>query len=121
MIVGIEGHITTKELTHVDVQTASGLIYRVYISLNTHAALHDKHVTLHTSHIIREDSHTLYGFSDPTERVMFEMLLKVNGVGPKVATAICSTFTPQTFAQIVQSGDANALTKVPGIGRTPAG
>ena len=52
---------------------------------------------------------------------MFEMLLKVNGVGPKVATAICSTFTPQTFAQIVQSGDANALTKVPGIGKKSAG
>jgi len=115
MIVGIEGEIELKEptLLHINV---NGLIYEVNISLNTSNSIDKKRVKLATTQIIREDSHSLYGFYSKDEKKMFDSLLKVNGVGPKVALAVCSTFTPIDFSNIIASKDINALKKVPGIG-----
>jgi holliday junction DNA helicase RuvA len=115
MIVGLNGTIIKKEMTllHLDVQ---GVVYKVFISLHCYSLIKDSHITLHTTHIIREDSWQLYGFVDTHEQKLFETLIKINGVGPKVAMAICSTFTPQHFASITQTKNATALTSVPGIG-----
>ena len=115
MIVGIEGVIEHKEPTLIHINVG-GLIYRVNVSLNTSASLKSNSVKLVTTQIIREDSHQLFGFRESSEKKMFDTLLKINGVGPKVALAVCSTFVPETFAKIVSSKDVTMLKRVPGIG-----
>jgi holliday junction DNA helicase RuvA len=121
MIAGIVGKIIKKGPTYVDLFTAGGVIYRVFISVNGYSAINSEEVKLVTTPIYREDAQLLYGFLDENEQRMFEMLIKINGVGPKVAMAVCSTFVPSTFAQIVQDKDINALKRVPGIGPKSAG
>lgn len=115
MIVGIEGTIEKKEPTGVHLNV-NGLIYEVFISLNCSAQLTKNNIKLFTTHIIKEDSQSLYGFYDLNEKKLFDTVIKINGVGPKVALAICSTFTPSTFAQIVSANDVTMLKRVPGIG-----
>lgn len=115
MIVGIEGTIEKKEPTSVHINV-NGLIYEVFISINTFHALETDKIKLHTIQIIREDAHSLYGFSSENEKQMFAQLIKINGVGPKVGLATCSTFTPSSFAAIVHSNDVASLKRVPGIG-----
>ncbi len=115
MIVGIEGKIERKDptLLHINV---GGLIYEVHVSINCSSKIDKNNERLYTTHIIREDSQTLYGFLDPNEKKLFDTVIKINGVGPKVALAICSTFTPTSFAQVVSSNDVSMLKRVPGIG-----
>ena len=115
MIIGLEGTIEKKEptLLHVNV---NGLIYEVFVSVNCSSKIVGKIIKLNITHIIREDSQTLYGFLDANEKKLFDTVIKINGVGPKVALAICSTFTPSSFAQIVSSNDISMLKRVPGIG-----
>ena len=115
MIVGLEGTLEKKEptLLHINV---NGVIYEVLTSINGSSAITDKKVKIITTQIIKEDSQTLYGFADINEQKMFNTLIKINGVGPKVALAICSTFTPITFAQIVNEKNVDMLKRVPGIG-----
>lgn len=115
MIVGIEGIVEQKEPTTVHINI-SGLIYEVHISINTSNQITTNKIKLLVTQIIREDANLLFGFIDISEKKMFDTLLKINGVGPKVALAICSTFTPSTFANIVNSKDINMLKRVPGIG-----
>ncbi len=120
MIVGLRGLVAHKEpsLVHIEV---SGVIYEVFISLQSYSALGADEVLLHTSHIIREDAELLYGFISKDEKFLFENLLKINGVGPKVAMAICSTYTPSQFAAIISNKDVKAIQNVPGIGPKSAG
>lgn len=120
MIVGLKGNIQYKEPTfvHVDV---SGVIYEVFISLQAFSALPEKEVQLFTSHIIREDAQLLFGFLNMSEKKLFERLIKISGVGPKVAIAICSTYTPTQFATIINNKDVNGIKKVSGIGPKSAG
>lgn len=115
MIVGLEGNIEKKEPTSLNINV-NGLIYEVFVSLNCSSAISDSKIKLFITHIIREDSQSLYGFLDPNEKKLFDTVIKINGVGPKVALAICSTFTPTTFANIVSSNDISMLKRVPGIG-----
>lgn len=120
MIVGLNGSVKYKEpaFVHVDV---NGVVYEVFISLQTFSALPKSEVELYTSHIIREDAQLLYGFIDISEKKLFERLIKINGVGPKVAMAICSTYTPAQFATVINNKDLNGVKKVPGIGPKSAG
>ena len=120
MIVGIEGAIERKEptLLHVNVH---GLIYEVFISLQTYGAIGSDRVKLHTSHIIREDAQLLFGFYEAGEKALFERLIKISGVGPKVAQAICSTYSASQFAQVIAANDVAGLKRVPGIGPKSAG
>jgi Holliday junction DNA helicase RuvA len=115
MIVGIQGKLEKKEPTLLHINT-NGLIYEVFVSINCSSAIIKDDVKLHTTQIIREDTNTLYGFIDANEKKLFDTVIKINGVGPKVALAICSTFTPSSFAQIVSSSDVGTLKRVPGIG-----
>ena len=115
MIVGIEGEIVEKEPTYLHIRVG-GLIYEVNVSLNTSNAITSESVKLFVSQIIKEDSNTLFGFSSKAEKSIFDRLIKINGVGPKVALAICSTFSPEEFINIVNSKDVSMLKKVPGIG-----
>ena len=77
-------------------------------------------VTLYTHLVVREDAHLLYGFSRVSQRQLFRNLLKVNGVGPRVALAILSGLSDQEFMQCLLHEDIGRLTKVPGIGRKTA-
>jgi Holliday junction DNA helicase RuvA len=103
---------------HIDV---NGVVYEVFISLHTFSALPKKDISLYITHIIREDAQLLFGFLDMSEKKMFARLIKINGVGPKVAMAICSTYTPSQFANIINNKDVNGVKKVPGIGPKSAG
>ena len=118
MIVGLRGRILKKEPTSVHIEV-HGVVYEVFISLNTSAQLDcmDKsEIFLHTTHIIREDSETLYGFATEEEKRLFDRLIRLSGVGPKVALAICSTFKPSEFVEAVRQKSVAKLKKVPGIG-----
>ncbi len=77
-------------------------------------------VTLFTHLAVREDAHTLYGFIALGDRTLFRNLLKVNGVGARLALTILSGMSAQTFVACVQAGDADALVKLPGIGKKTA-
>jgi holliday junction DNA helicase RuvA len=100
----------------------NGVGYEVVVSMNTLYRLPDEGqvVSLYTHLIIREDAHTLYGFYDLEERMMFRELLRVNGVGPKIALAILSNMDPQSFVQNVLSNETSALMHIPGIGKKTA-
>jgi len=115
MIIGIEGTVERKEPTFVHLNVG-GLIYEVHISINTSNTIIESKVRLFVTQVIREDANLLFGFMDQDEKRMFDTVLKINGVGPKVGLAICSTFTPTTFAKIVASKDVSMLKRVPGIG-----
>ena len=115
MIVGIEGTIEKKEPTFVHLNV-NGLIHEVNISLNTSNAITEDRVKLLVTQIIREDANLLFGFMEINEKKMFDTLIKINGVGPKVAMATCSTFVPATFSQVVANKDVTLLKRVPGIG-----
>ena len=77
-------------------------------------------VTLYTHLAVREDAHTLYGFLKTTDRDLFRHLLKVNGVGARLALTILSGMEPGQFVQCVQHGDTDALVRLPGIGKKTA-
>lgn len=120
MIVGIKGEVVYKEpsFAHIEVH---GIVYEVFISLQTFSALGVEDVSLYTTQIIREDAQLLFGFLELAEKKMFERLIKISGVGPKVAMAICSTYTPSQFAVVINNSDVNGVKKVPGIGPKSAG
>lgn len=77
-------------------------------------------ITLFTHVVVREDAHLLYGFVREAQRRLFRELLKVNGVGPRVALAVLSGLTDEDFTRCVAEEDVDRLTKVPGIGRKTA-
>ncbi len=115
MIIGLIGKIVKKEPTVLQLNV-NGVIYEVFVSLNCSSKIISDDVKLEITEIIREDAHNLYGFLDNNEKKLFDTVIKINGIGPKVALAICSTFTPSSFAQIVTNHDVNMLKRVPGIG-----
>lgn len=117
MIAGIVGTAIQKNPTSVLVETPGGVIYDIHISLHTSSRVEaKKSIRLLTTLTIREDAWQLHGFLESSEKEMFDTLIKINGVGPKVAMAVCSTFTLLEFLQITQSQDVTMLKKVPGIG-----
>jgi len=117
MIIAIDGEVLKKEPTLLHVKTASGLTYAVKISLHCFTAIESKtSVSLHTTLIVKEDAHTLFGFALELEKMMFDRVIKINGVGPSTALAICSTFTPESFQAAILGQDVAAIKMVPGIG-----
>ncbi len=115
MIVALEGTIVKKEPTLLWIDVG-GITYEVFISLSSSASLSLGPAKIYTTFIVREDSQSLYGFAELEEKKMFDRLIKLNGVGPKVALAICSTFRPSEFVKVVQQKNVAMLKKVPGIG-----
>jgi Holliday junction DNA helicase RuvA len=77
-------------------------------------------VRLHTHLVVREDAHVLFGFGTERERGLFRELIKVSGVGPRIALAILSGVTVDEFQRCIESGDVASLVRVPGIGRKTA-
>lgn len=121
MIAQLQGILLEKQAPELllDVQ---GVGYELQVSMNTFYQLPElgEKLRLHTHFVVREDAHTLYGFADTQERSLFRTLIKVNGVGPKLALSLLSSTTPVEFTQHVMSNNATALTKLPGIGKKTA-
>ncbi len=99
-----------------------GVGYEVEISLNTFAALADikSEAVVFTHLVVREDAQLLFGFSSTDERELFRTLIKVNGVGPKMALAILSGLDASSFAACILDGDVKTLTGLPGVGKKTA-
>lgn len=121
MIVSIRGRLREKGATSAWIDVG-GLGYGLSISLSTYESLPraGEEVELLTYLVVREDSHQLYGFATPEERHLFELLLTVSGVGPKVALAILSGLRPEALTRSIRAGDVGALTTVSGVGRKTA-
>jgi Holliday junction DNA helicase RuvA len=103
----------------LDVQ---GVAYELDVPMSTFynlPALHEK-VMLHTQLIVREDAHLLYGFLSNEERVAFRQLLKISGVGPKLALSVLSGLSLHDLAVAVANKEAGRLTKIPGVGKKTA-
>ncbi len=77
-------------------------------------------VTLHTHLVVREDAHVLFGFGTERERALFREVIKVSGVGPRIALAILSGVSVDEFHRCVEAEDVASLVRVPGIGRKTA-
>ena len=73
-------------------------------------------VVLHTHFVVREDAQLLYGFANTTERKLFRLLIKVNGVGPKLALAVLSAMSADQFVSCVSHDDVSGIVKIPGVG-----
>lgn len=101
----------------------AGVGYKVACSATTLRALPERgeRTKLWTHTYVREDALALFGFATEAERTMFEALLGVSGVGPKVALQICSAFTPEAFRRALVTDDLEAISGVPGIGKKTAG
>lgn len=122
MIGWLDGHILDKHQPGKLVVNVNGVGYDVETSLNTFFQLDSLNgsIGLHIHTVVREDALLLYGFLDKQERSLFRALIKVNGVGPKLAIAILSSITPNEFIQCIKQENAVVLTKLPGIGKKTA-
>jgi len=96
--------------------------YEVEASMNTFYRLPElgRQVTLFTHFVVREDAQLLYGFADREERLLFRTLIKVNGVGPKLALTILSGISSNDFIRSVNDQDTAALVRLPGVGKKTA-
>jgi Holliday junction DNA helicase RuvA len=121
MIGLLRGRILQKQPPQLllDVQ---GVGYEVDAPMTTFYNLPEvgAEVTLYTHLAVREDAHTLYGFIKPADRDLFRSLLKVNGVGARLALTILSGMEPARFVQCVHEADTDALVRLPGIGKKTA-
>lgn len=118
MIAGLIGSVYKRGVGSV-LFNVNGVIYEVSMSLNALPSVKENDTLLITQ-IIREDSIALYGFLSKDEKDLFDNLIKINGIGPKVALSICSAFKPAEFLNIANSNDFTTLKKVPGIGEKMA-
>lgn len=100
----------------------NGVGYELEASMNTLLALPDvgETVRLYTHLTVREDAHLLYGFANEPERALFRALIRVNGVGPKLALAILSGMEKDQFIRCIMDDDIKALTRLPGVGKKTA-
>ena len=121
MIGRLKGTLIEKQPPQIliDVQ---GVGYEVEAPMSTIFRLPElgKAVELHTHFVVREDAQLLYGFHTREERALFRALIKVNGVGPKMAVAILSGIGADDFARCVNQDDSAALVKIPGVGKKTA-
>src|SRR3990167_5799257 len=99
-----------------------GVGYEIDAPMTTFYRLPDvgQEMTLYTHFVVREDAQHLYGFSTQEERWLFRTLLKVNGVGPKLALTILSSIEPDEFVRCVQQQDTANLVRLPGVGKKTA-
>jgi Holliday junction DNA helicase RuvA len=121
VIGSLAGIITAREPPRLLLEV-QGVGYEVEVPMSTYLALPPagSTVRLRIHHVIREDASLLFGFATDAERELFRALLKVNGVGPKVALAVLSGVSADAFAAAVATDDVAALTRIPGVGRKTA-
>jgi Holliday junction DNA helicase RuvA len=120
MIAWLKGRVAEIETAGV-VLDVNGVGYRVFVPAKLIASLaRNSPLELHTYLHVRDVEMTLYGASDPDSMRLFELLLGVSGVGPRMAMAILSTMDSSQVLTSIESEDVDALTRVPGVGRKTA-
>ena len=120
MIGYLSGKIISSKPTSITLDV-NGVGYVVNISINTFEKISDKSsvsLFIHTN--VKEDSISLFGFYNESEREMFELLISVNGIGPKLALSILSGIQVDELKHAIISGDVSKIVSVPGIGRKTA-
>jgi len=121
MIGSLRGLLAGKQAPQIIIE-CGGVGYEVETPMSTFLELPaiGKDIFLRTHLLVREDAQTLYGFSSEDERWMFRSLLKISGVGAKLALAILSAMSVKDFARCVSHEDAAMLVKIPGVGKKTA-
>ncbi len=121
MIGRLRGILVSKQPPALLIEVA-GVGYEVEAPMSTiyDLPVPGKEVILLIHHAVKEDSVSLYGFLRESERVLFRSLLKVSGIGAKIALSVLSAVSTDQFTRLVHAGDVVALTKIPGIGKKTA-
>jgi Holliday junction DNA helicase RuvA len=121
MIGFLRGRLASKQPPSLLIDV-NGVGYEIEAPMSTFYVLpaQGESVALHTHLVVREDAHVLFGFSTESERRLFRGLLKISGVGPKLALGILSGSSVEDFLQIVEAENVAMLTRIPGIGRKTA-
>jgi len=121
MIGFLRGKLVVKQppVLLIDV---NGVGYEVEAPMTTFYDLPETgvEITLHTHLVVREDAHTLFGFLHLSDRALFRSLIKISGVGPRMALAILSGMSADAFVRCIQDNNTAALTRVPGVGKKTA-
>ncbi|GAB4310623.1 MAG: Holliday junction branch migration protein RuvA [Phototrophicales bacterium] len=119
MIASIQGKIASAHKGYI-VVVINGIGYKIFVPEITQKHKIGDDIYLYTHLVVREDSLTLFGFETQSEESVFEILLTISGVGPKVALSILSTLSLDSLRNAVVSDKAEILTRVPGIGKKTA-
>jgi holliday junction DNA helicase RuvA len=120
MIAQLRGKVIEKNPTDLVID-CGGVGYELRVSLNTSTAIdQSKEATVFTQLIVREDAQILYGFYDKEERMMFNHLISVSGIGPNTAILMLSALRPAEIARAIQSEDLVTIKKIKGIGAKTA-
>ncbi len=121
MIGRIRGILVGKNPPEIQIEVG-GITYEIQVPLSTLYQLPElgKELLLHTHFVVREDAQLLYGFYEAKDKSMFRSLIKVNGVGPKMALAILSGMEADDFVRTVRANDVATLINMPGIGKKTA-
>ncbi len=121
MIASLRGTVAAKSAAGCVIDVG-GVGYAVALSTRTATSLPEvgAEATLAIHTHVREDALALYGFGSEPERALFEALLGVAGIGPKVALLVCSAFTPEQFRRALVTDDVAGISAVPGIGKKTA-
>jgi Holliday junction DNA helicase RuvA len=121
LIASLEGKLLTKGADRV-VISVGGVGFEVQVSTSTLKELPAAGRTAHlfTHLAVRDDALTLYGFAETDERALFNLLLGVTGVGPKVALGVLSVMSPDALRRAIFAGDVDAITVAPGVGKKVA-
>ncbi len=118
------GYLTGKIISIKPTKTlldVNGVGYSVNISINTFENISDKkEVSLHIYTSVKEDSITLFGFYSETEKGMFELLISVNGIGPKLGLSVLSGIQVDELKEAIEAGNVSRLIAIPGVGRKTA-
>ena len=121
MIGRLHGRLIDKTPPQILIDT-NGVGYEVDVPMSTFCNLpaEGSEITLFTHFVVREDAMQLFGFATAAERQTFRALIRVSGIGPRIALAVLSGMSTSDFAAAVEKGDAALLTRVPGIGKKTA-
>jgi Holliday junction DNA helicase RuvA len=121
MIGRLSGKLIEKNPPRVLVDCA-GVGYEVDVPMSTYYHLPEagEDVVLLITMIIREDAHLLYGFKTKSEKQLFDLLLKVSGIGPRTALAMLSSMSPVEISDAIAAGQTDFLIRIPGIGKKTA-
>lgn len=121
MIGSLRGKLIGIDGLNALIEVASGVGYEVEVPGNLLSSLKlNEECFLYIHHVVREDAELLYGFDSQESRLLFRELIKINGVGPRVAIALLSTMNLPTFIEVINSQRINALVAAPGVGKKTA-
>lgn len=121
MIGRIRGTLIEKQSPDILIDV-NGVCYEIQVPMTTayHLPKEGQEIQLFTHFVVREDAQLLYGFYQQQDKDLFRTLIKVNGVGPKMALAILSGMDTEAFVRTVQNNDITAMVSMPGIGKKTA-